>query len=86
MKDFKILPNNDKGDWGGVHINSGIPNRAFYEFCMLAQTELGDERINYSWNAPAKIWFNTYNRIKPDTQFKDFALSTVSVYKRIHHN
>ena len=84
MKDFKVLPNTDKGDWGGVHINSGIPNRAFYEFCMLVETELGDERVNYSWNAPAQIWFATYKRIKPNTQFKEFAQATISVCKRIH--
>jgi Zn-dependent metalloprotease len=84
MKDYKNLPNTDKGDWGGVHINSGILNRAFYEFCILAEKEKGDERVNYSWNAPAKIWFGTYPRIKPLTQFKEFALDTISVTKRIH--
>jgi Zn-dependent metalloprotease len=84
MKDFKNLPNNEKGDWGGVHINSGIPNRAFYEFCVLAETEVGDERVNYSWNAPAAIWFNTYRRINPDTEFQEFAIATISVAKRIH--
>lgn len=84
MKDYKNLPNTDKGDWGGVHINSGIPNRAFYEFCMLAETELGDERVNYSWNAPLQVWFNTYPRVKPDHTFREFALDTISVCKRIH--
>ncbi|MDX8363781.1 M4 family metallopeptidase [Cytobacillus sp. IB215665] len=28
--DFVVLPNTREGDWGGVHINSGIPNKAFY--------------------------------------------------------
>jgi Zn-dependent metalloprotease len=84
MKDFKVLPNNEKGDWGGVHTNSGIPNRAFYEFCVLAETEVGDERINYSWNAPSQIWFKTYNRLEPNTQFIEFAKDTISVAKRIH--
>ncbi|MFS1517112.1 M4 family metallopeptidase [Bacillus sp. SCS-151] len=28
--DFVVLPNTQQGDWGGVHINSGIPNKAFY--------------------------------------------------------
>jgi Zn-dependent metalloprotease len=83
MLDFKNLPNTNAGDWGGVHINSGILNRAFYEFCVLAETEIGDERNNYSWNGPASIWFQTYSRIKPESQFKEFALDTVSVCKRI---
>jgi len=84
MKDYKNLPNSDSGDWGGVHINSGIPNRAFYEFCMLAETERGNERVNYSWNAPAAVWFGTYRRVKPDTEFQEFAIATISVCKRIH--
>ncbi|MEI5907047.1 M4 family metallopeptidase [Bacillus spongiae] len=30
MDNFRVLPNTQAGDWGGVHINSGIPNKAFY--------------------------------------------------------
>jgi Zn-dependent metalloprotease len=30
MKDFRVLPNTPSGDWGGVHINSGIHNFAAY--------------------------------------------------------
>ncbi|GGB10864.1 peptidase M4 family protein [Macrococcus hajekii] len=30
MRDFQYLPNTEQGDNGGVHINSGIPNKAFY--------------------------------------------------------
>ena len=36
-------------DNGGVHINSGIPNRAFY----LAATEIG----GYAWEKAGKIWY-----------------------------
>ena len=28
MRDFRVLPNTEEGDNGGVHVNSGIPNRA----------------------------------------------------------
>lgn len=28
MRDFRVLPNTRRGDWGGVHINSGIHNKA----------------------------------------------------------
>jgi Zn-dependent metalloprotease len=38
-------------DNGGVHINSGIPNRAFYEVAM----ELG----GYSWEKAGLIWYRT---------------------------
>ncbi|MEH7463133.1 M4 family metallopeptidase [Bacillus thuringiensis] len=30
MKDYQYLPETDEGDNGGVHINSGIPNKAAY--------------------------------------------------------
>jgi Zn-dependent metalloprotease len=30
MGKFVRLPDTEEGDWGGVHINSGIPNRAFH--------------------------------------------------------
>lgn len=30
MANYKYLPNNSAGDYGGVHTNSGIPNKAFY--------------------------------------------------------
>ncbi len=30
MKDFKPLPSTAAGDWGGVHTNSGIHNKAFF--------------------------------------------------------
>ena len=30
MSEYQPLPNTETGDWGGVHINSGIPNRAAY--------------------------------------------------------
>ncbi|KAF9960880.1 Translation initiation factor 3 subunit b [Mortierella alpina] len=49
MKDFETLPNSDEGDYGGVHINSGIPNRAFY----LTATSLGE----YSWEVAGRIWY-----------------------------
>ena len=38
-------------DNGGVHINSGIPNRAF---CLVATTLGGN-----AWDAPGRIWYET---------------------------
>lgn len=38
-------------DHGGVHINSGIPNRAFY----LVADAIG----GYAWDAPGQIWYDT---------------------------
>jgi len=30
MSDYQYLPNTQAGDWGGVHTNCGIPNKACY--------------------------------------------------------
>lgn len=42
MSEYKVLPNTEDGDWGGVHINSGIPNRAAYLLAEgLTKEDLG---------------------------------------------
>ncbi|WEO78573.1 M4 family metallopeptidase [Cryobacterium sp. SO2] len=38
-------------DYGGVHLNSGIPNRAFY----LVADAIGGN----AWEAPGQIWYDT---------------------------
>ncbi|ERI92596.1 bacillolysin family protein [Clostridiales bacterium oral taxon 876 str. F0540] len=38
MNQYQNLPNTQAGDWGGVHTNSGIPNKAFY----IAATSIND--------------------------------------------
>ena len=40
MNEFQNLPNTPEGDNGGVHVNSGIPNRAFFLFA----TSIGKEK------------------------------------------
>ena len=46
MNDFQNLPNTPQGDNGGVHINSGIPNHAFYLFATtVGKTKA--ERVYY---------------------------------------
>jgi hypothetical protein len=50
MSDFRRLPNTPAGDWGGVHINSGIINRAFYLLAAGLNDPVGivpAERIFY---------------------------------------
>jgi Zn-dependent metalloprotease len=60
-------------DNGGVHINSGIPNKAFY----LAATAIGGQ----AWEKAGKIWYETIRdgRVKEDTKFEQFASLTVEV-------
>ena len=58
-------------DNGGVHANSGIPNRAFY----LAAIALG----GYAWEKAGRIWYETIRdrRLKPTATFRQFARLTV---------
>lgn len=70
MDNYKQMPDNDDNDNGGVHINSGIPNHAFYLVCMA----LG----GHSYDKAVKIWYDTMTnqRIKPTANFAQFAKLT----------
>ena len=68
MSKFKQMPDTDIGDNGGVHINSGIPNKAFY----LTAIGIG----GHAWEAPGQIWYNALLASNPDTNFQDFADTT----------
>lgn len=64
-------------DNGGVHINSGIPNRAFY----LAATAIGGN----AWERAGRIWYDTVRdaRVTETTKFAEFAAVTVDVAGRL---
>ena len=68
MDKFVELPDTEEGDWGGVHINSGIPNRAFY----LTAVAIG----GFSWEAPGHIWYASLLASNEFTRFQDFADTT----------
>ena len=65
-------------DNGGVHINSGIPNHAFY----LAADALGGN----AWEKAGRIWYETLrdSALRPNTGFKRFAKLTVSTAGRLY--
>ena len=63
---------NTTDDNGGVHINSGIPNRAFY----LAATAIG----GYAWQKAGLIWYRTLTGgLSPTADFQAMADATVTV-------
>src|ERR671922_71362 len=69
--------NDTMSDNGGVHINSGIPNHAFY----LAATSLGGR----SWERAGRIWYETLRdpRVKPTASFRGFARATGRTAERL---
>jgi Zn-dependent metalloprotease len=58
-------------DFGGVHINSGIPNRAFY----LVAEQIG----GYAWKDAGRIWYLTLRRLHSQSDFQDAANVTFQV-------
>lgn len=68
MSKFVHLPDTDEGDNGGVHINSGIPNKAFY----LTAVGIG----GFAWETAGPIWFEALKASGAEAQFQDFAHTT----------
>jgi Zn-dependent metalloprotease len=63
-------------DNGGVHINSGIPNRAF----ALAATDIG----GHAWEGAGLVWYRTLTGGLPATAgFAEFAERTISAATEI---
>ncbi len=63
---------NTTSDNGGVHINSGIPNHAFYLYARY----LGGS----AWKKPGKVWYDTMQRLNnPLASFAQWATLTVDV-------
>ena len=58
-------------DYGGVHINSGIPNKAFY----LVATGLGGN----AWEKAGMIWYITLReKLQASSDFVDAAQGTIA--------
>jgi Zn-dependent metalloprotease len=77
MDKYLNLPNTASGDWGGVHINSGIPNFAFY----VAAFNMG----GYSWEKAGRIWYAvlTDRALSQNAKFTDVKNLTISHAEKI---
>ncbi len=71
MKDYKKM----SGDNGGVHYNSGIPNRAF----ALFATNVG----GHAWEGPAQIWYAARAAAGSNPSFAQFAHHTIEQAKKL---
>lgn len=72
MDGYVDLPHDDAHDNGGVHTNSGIPNRAFY----LTAAAIG----GYAWEKAGRIWYDTMTAgaLAKDVDFVGFARATIA--------
>ncbi len=78
MDDYATMPHDDAHDNGGVHINSGIPNHAFYRLA----TALG----GHAWDVPGRIWYDamTVGGLPKDADFAAFAAATLAAATAQH--
>ena len=74
VRDFVVTAD----DNGGVHINSGIPNKAFH----LVATALG----GWAWERAGRIWYDTLvSRVLPRTcDFVTFARATIATAAAVY--
>lgn len=63
-------------DSGGVHINSGIPNHAFYRFAKA----LGGP----AWKLPGGIWYEAMRKLSSDSSFTDMVATTAMIAAARH--
>lgn len=70
--------NDTTEDNGGVHINSGIPNHAFY----LISADIG----GYSWEKSGMIWYKTLDLLEKNSNFEDMAACTFEAAGNLFEN
>ncbi|CAG0935502.1 bacillolysin [Thermoflexales bacterium] len=76
MDEYADLPYTRKGDNGGVHINSGIPNQVAY----LIARALGAEKLE-------QVYYRTLTQyLSPNSDFSDAARATVRAAQDLYSN
>jgi Zn-dependent metalloprotease len=81
MAHYKQMSDDENNDYGGVHINSGIPNRAFAEAAIALGGESSDK--------PLAIWYKTNQKFGgdpkgPNTDFKTWANATIDTARELY--
>ncbi|WP_329000076.1 M4 family metallopeptidase [Kribbella sp. NBC_00709] len=76
MRDFKVLPDTRKGDWGGVHVNSGIHNKAAFNM-FTAEDNAGNLVLDPE-EVAAVLYLALTQRLSRTSQFADSRRFTVS--------
>ncbi len=65
VDDYQATDNDDRGDWGGVHTNSGIPNHAYFQLVRRVGRDKAEQIV----------WRALTEHLEPDSDFEDFRLA-----------
>lgn len=76
MDQFRVLPNTRAGDWGGVHVNSGIHNKAAFNL-LTAETDDGTLKLSPA-EAAAVFYLALTQRLSRTSQFTDSRRAVVA--------
>jgi Zn-dependent metalloprotease len=76
MRDFRKLPNTRAGDWGGVHVNSGIHNKAAYNV-LTARADDGTPALTPA-EVAAVFYLALTQRLSRTSQFTDSRRAVVA--------
>lgn len=73
MRDYIVTGEDNEG----VHLNSGIPNRAFYELAIRLQ--------GFAWEKAGRIWYKTLTeKLRPASVFRDAMIMTVTAAAELY--
>ncbi|MGE5432844.1 MAG: M4 family metallopeptidase [Syntrophomonadaceae bacterium] len=74
FSELVVVDNDEAHDWGGVHVNSGIPNKAFYNAATATSR----------WKA-GQIWYRGLTvYLTKNSQFSDLRLACVNAAKDLY--
>ncbi|MCX4672351.1 M4 family metallopeptidase [Streptomyces sp. NBC_01381] len=73
---FRVLPNTRAGDWGGVHVNSGIHNKAAFHM-FTAQADDGTLKLSPA-EVAAIFYLALTQRLSRTSQFTDSRRAVVA--------
>ena len=76
MKNFKVLPNTENGDWGGVHTNSGIHNKA--AFNILTAVDAAGNLVLTPQEVAAIFYLALTQQLSRTSQFSDSRRSVLT--------
>jgi Zn-dependent metalloprotease len=74
VDDYVTSPNTGDGDWGGVHTNSGIPNRAYHELVRRVGRE----------HAEQILWRALTEHLDHDSGFEDYRTAMLQAARELY--